>query len=38
MATKPQRALDLREADELDPARLAGWVKQAAELPGWGKA
>lgn len=38
LATKPQRALDVREADELDEARLAGWVKQAGELPGWGEA
>lgn len=38
LATKPQRALDVREADELDEARLAGWVEQASRLPGWGKA
>jgi hypothetical protein len=36
--TKPQRALDVREADQLDEAQLAGWVKQASQLPGWGKA
>jgi hypothetical protein len=38
LAARSQRALDLREADDLDEARLAGWVKQAAALPGWGKA
>lgn len=38
LATQPQRALDVREADPLDEARLAGWVKQAHALPGWGKA
>jgi len=29
------RYLDIREGDELDEARLAKWVKQAAALPGW---
>jgi hypothetical protein len=24
--------------DQLDEAQLAAWVKQAAQLPGWGKA
>jgi len=38
LATKPQRALDVREADKLDEAQLAGWVKQASRLPGWGRA
>jgi len=38
LAAKRQRALDVREADALDDARLAGWVKQARRLPGWGKA
>jgi hypothetical protein len=28
------RYLDIREDDELDEARLAGWVKQASRLPG----
>ena len=28
------RYLDIREDTELDEARLAGWVKQASELPG----
>jgi hypothetical protein len=32
--TKPQRALDAREADWLDEAQLIGWVKQANQLPG----
>ena len=38
LATKPMCALDVREADKLDEAQLAGWVKQASQLPGWGKA
>lgn len=38
MATKPQRALDVREDDALDAERLAGWVRQARRLPGLGKA
>ena len=38
LATKPQRALDVREADTLDEAQLASWVKQASQLPGWGTA
>ena len=29
------RYLDIREGDELDEARMAAWVKQAAALPGW---
>ena len=32
------RYLDIREDDHLDEAQLAGWVKQASQLPGWGKA
>ncbi len=31
------RYLDIHEDDPLDEAQLADWVKQAAELPGWGK-
>jgi hypothetical protein len=38
LATKPQRALDVRERDTLDEAQLAGWVKQAGQWPGWGRA
>lgn len=38
LATKPQRALDVREDDAFDGALLARWVKQAVRLPGWGKA
>ena len=38
LAAKGQRALDVREADALDERRLAGWVGQAARLPGWGRA
>src|SRR5687767_4364691 len=33
---KDTRYLDIREADALDEAQLANWVKQAAALPGWG--
>jgi hypothetical protein len=29
------RYLDIREKDEIDEEQLAGWVKQAASLPGW---
>jgi hypothetical protein len=29
------RWIDLYEGDELDEARMARWVKQAAALPGW---
>jgi hypothetical protein len=29
------RYIDIREGDELDEARIASWVKQAAALPGW---
>jgi hypothetical protein len=29
------RYLDIHEDDELDEARMARWVKQAAALPGW---
>jgi hypothetical protein len=32
---KEVRYLDIREGDELDEARMAAWVKQAAGLPGW---
>ncbi len=35
---KEVRYLDIREDDQLDEAQLAGWVKQASQLPGWGKA
>jgi len=28
------RYLDIREGDQLDEAQLAGWVKQASQLPG----
>ena len=30
------RYLDIHEDEPLDEARLAGWVKQASKLPGWG--
>jgi len=38
LAAKSQRALDVREADALDEKRLAGWVSQSRDLPGWGRA
>ncbi len=34
---KDVRYLDIFEDDQLDEAQLAGWVKQASQLPGWGK-
>jgi hypothetical protein len=34
---KEARWIDLREG-EFDEARLADWIRQAAALPGWGKA
>jgi len=38
LAAKPRRALDIREGDALDEKRLAGWMRQARRLPGWGEA
>ncbi len=32
--SKDARWIDVRE-DQLDEAQMAGWVKQAAALPGW---
>jgi len=32
------RYLDIHEDDRLDEVQLAAWVKQASQLPGWGKA
>lgn len=32
--TKETRYLDIHEADEIDEAQLAAWVKQASRLPG----
>jgi hypothetical protein len=29
------RYLDIREHDQLDEARMATWIRQAAALPGW---
>jgi hypothetical protein len=29
------RYLDIREGDKIEEAQVAGWVKQAAALPGW---
>jgi hypothetical protein len=36
--SKDTRYLDLLQDDELDEAQLSAWVRQASELPGWGKA
>ena len=36
--TKDTRYLDIHEDHKLDEAQLAGWVKQASQLPGWGRA
>lgn len=35
--SKDARWIDLRE-NELDEARMATWIRQAASLPGWGKS
>ena len=35
---KDARWIDIHEDDHLDEAQLAGWVKQASQLPGWGNA
>jgi hypothetical protein len=32
------RYLDIHEDEQLDEAQLGGWVKQASQLPGWGRA
>jgi hypothetical protein len=34
---KDVRYLDIHEDDHLDEAQLADWLKQASQLPGWGK-
>lgn len=34
---KNVRYLDIYEDDQLDEAQLIDWVKQASQLPGWGK-
>lgn len=33
--SKDVRTLDLHEGEEVDEARFAAWVRQAAALPGW---
>jgi len=33
--SKDTRWIDIYEDDPLDEAQMAGWVKQAAALPGW---
>src|SRR5215472_4970962 len=35
---KEVRYLDIHEDDQLDETQFAAWVKQASQLPGWGKA
>ena len=35
---KKVRYLDIHEEDQIDEAQFAAWVKQASQLPGWGKA
>ena len=32
---KEVRYLDIHEDDEFDEGQIAGWVKQASQLPGW---
>ena len=32
---KDVRYLDIRENEPLDEALVAGWIRQASELPGW---
>ena len=32
---KEVRYLDIHEGDQLDEARMATWIRQAAALPGW---
>jgi len=34
---KDVRYLDIHEDNQLDEAQFAAWVKQASQLPGWGK-
>ena len=34
---KDVRYLDIHEGDQLDEAQVAAWVKQASQLPSWGK-
>ena len=38
LASKPQRAIDLRDGVVLDESQLADWIRQSSLLPGWGKA
>src|SRR5438132_7731364 len=35
---KEVRYLDIHEDDQLDEVQFAAWVKQASQLPGWGRA
>jgi hypothetical protein len=34
---KDARWIDIHE-DDLDEARMAAWIRQAAAMPGWGKS
>ncbi len=36
--SKDVRYLDIHEDDQFDEAQVAAWIKQASNLPGWGKA
>jgi hypothetical protein len=36
-ASKEARWIDIHEHD-LDESKLAKWIRQAAEIPGWGKS
>jgi hypothetical protein len=33
--SKDARSLDVRESEQIDERQLAGWIKQAASIPGW---
>jgi hypothetical protein len=34
---KASRGVDLELLDDIDESQLASWMKQAADLPGFGK-
>jgi hypothetical protein len=36
-SAKEARWIDIREND-LDERQVAGWIRQAAAIPGWGKS
>lgn len=33
--TEEARYLDIREDEQFDEQLVAGWIRQAAEIPGW---